>query len=184
MDHKLYTKYIKELKEANPLINTKPGIYFLLREDNGFKFCYIGQAKNLTERLVSHLGGFQQHIDKSLKKHGLWSQTNTTGWKLYFINCDESQLDELEQKYIKNYACNGYQLYNITGGSQSVGKVDIKERKSPKGYYDGVSVGYNKCKKEIQAYFEKYLDFSLKGKPNKTKERKYVDFAYWLKNDL
>ena len=46
------------------------GIYILIREENGFKYAYVGQAKHLLTRLAQHLSGYQ-HIDLSIKKHGL-----------------------------------------------------------------------------------------------------------------
>lgn len=42
------------------------GIYILIREENGFRFAYIGQAKNILSRLAQHLSGYQ-HIDLSIK---------------------------------------------------------------------------------------------------------------------
>ena len=42
------------------------GIYFLLREEDGFKFAYIGQSVNLLQRLADHLQGYQ-YIDLSIK---------------------------------------------------------------------------------------------------------------------
>ena len=56
----------------------EPGQFIILRTDeNGFKFAYIGQArKSILQRLASHLVGFNQHIDLSLRKHKLYSEDN------------------------------------------------------------------------------------------------------------
>ena len=79
------------------------GIYFLLREEDGFKYAYIGQSVNILQRLADHLQGYQ-YIDLSIKKHGLWSEENQTGWVVHFLEFPKEQLDEKEQYYIKKYA--------------------------------------------------------------------------------
>ena len=43
------------------------GIYWFARSENGFDYCYVGQAKHLLTRLAQHLSGYQ-HIDLSIKK--------------------------------------------------------------------------------------------------------------------
>ena len=127
-----------KLLKHNEDLNDESGIYFLVREDeNGIKYAYIGQAKHILTRLAQHLVGYQ-HIDLSLKKHGLWSEENPYGWKAYHMNFFEWQLDEKEKHYIKLYARNGYQLRNKTAGGQGEGKVQIDEYKPSKGYYDGL----------------------------------------------
>ena len=76
----------KRLLSVNPNLNEKSGIYFLTRVDeNGIKYAYIGQAKHILTRLAQHLVGYQ-HIDLSLKKHGLYSSENKNGWKVSSVN--------------------------------------------------------------------------------------------------
>ena len=87
------------------------GIYFLLREEDGFKYAYIGQSVNILQRLADHLQGYQ-YIDLSIKKHGLWSEENQTGWVIHFLVFPKDQLDEQEQYYIKKYA-NKYTIEEI-----------------------------------------------------------------------
>ena len=95
----------ERLLKVNPKLNDWSGIYFLLREnENGFRFGYIGQAKNITQRLCGHLAGYKQHIDRSLKAHGLYSEDNPYGWRVEFLNFPISELDEKEKYYIKLYA--------------------------------------------------------------------------------
>lgn len=155
------------------------GIYFLLREEDGFKYAYIGKAKSLLSRLAEHLQGYTQHIDRSLKKHGLWSEENQTGWVIHFLEFPKEQLDEKEQYYIKKYANAGYQLRNIESGG-TLGKTDIGERKPAKNYYDGLSKGYKNAQKFVANLFEKHLDYKQKSdKPNKNQEKamqKFKDF--------
>jgi hypothetical protein len=155
------------------------GIYVLRRFDNGFKYAYIGQAKHLLTRLAQHLSGFQ-HIDISLKKHGLYSEENKTGWDITAFELNENLLDGHEQYYIKLYAGWGYQLYNHTTGSQGAGKKALGDPKERKGYNQGLHNGYIKAIKEVRNYFDKYLDFVIKGKTNKTKERKFEEFKRWV----
>ena len=78
----------------------EPGIYVFYREENGLKFAYVGQAKHLLTRLAQHLSGYQ-HIDLSIKKHGLYSVLNPYGYKISFITCHQDELDEKEQEKIK-----------------------------------------------------------------------------------
>lgn len=154
------------------------GIYFLLREEDGFKYAYIGKAKSLLSRLADHLQGYQ-YIDLSIKKHGLWSEENPTGYKVHFLEFPKEQLDEKEQYYIKKYANAGYQLRNIESGG-NLGKTDIGERKPAKNYYDGLNQGYRNARKFVANLFEKHLDYKQKSdKPNKNQEKamkKFKDF--------
>ena len=155
------------------------GIYFLLREEGGFKFAYIGKAKTLLSRLADHLQGYTQHIDRSLKKHGLWSDENPTGWTINFLEFPESELNEKEQYYIQKYANAGYQLRNVESGG-NLGKTDIGERKPAKKYFDGVEQGKKNAQKFVANLFEKHLDYKpKKTPPTKLQERamqKFKDF--------
>lgn len=174
----------KRILSVCPNCPERSGIYFLLREENGFKYGYVGQAKNLLGRLADHLNGRQQHIDRSLKKHGLWSETNQNGYKVHFLEFPESELDEKEQFYIRKYANAGYQLRNITGGSQGVGKTDINERKPAKGYYDGLEQGKKNTRKFIANLFDKHLDFvPKKNPPTKLQEKAMQKFEDFLKEN-
>jgi hypothetical protein len=89
-------------------------------------------------------------------------------------------LDCNEQYWIKSFATAGYQLYNHTTGSQGVSKKVLGEQKERKGYNQGLHNGYIKAIKEVRNYFDKYLDFVIKGKTNKTKERKFEEFKRWV----
>lgn len=154
------------------------GIYFLLREENGFKYAYIGQAKHLLDRLASHLSGYQ-HIDLSIKKHGLWSEKNPTGYKVHFLEFPESLLNDMEQKYIKQYANAGYQLRNVESGG-NLGKTDIGERKPAKKYFDGVEQGKKNTREFVKHLFDIHLDYVPKKNPptkNQLKAmQKFEDF--------
>ena len=184
-------KQIYAIKKANeerilkvcPNCPNTSGIYFLLREDDGFKYAYIGQAVRLRERLGSHLSGYQ-HIDLSLKKHGLWSEENPTGYRVHFLEFAESLLDEMEQKYIKQYANAGYQMRNATSGSQGVGKKGLDNQKQPRTYYEGLNNGYERARKEIAHLFFLYLDETTKKQsPTKLQEKALQKFKDFLEGD-
>ena len=184
-------KQIYAIKKANEEIILKvcpncpntSGIYFLLREENGFKFGYIGQAKHLLSRLAQHLSGYQ-HIDLSIKKHGLWSEENPTGYKVHFLEFAENMLDEMEQKYIKQYANAGYQMRNSTSGSQGVGKKGLDNQKQPRTYYEGLNNGYERARKEIAHLFNLHLDYKTKSdNPNKNQQKALQKFKDFLEGE-
>ncbi len=152
----------KRLLEVNPKLDEKSGIYFLTRTDeDGFKYAYIGQAKHILTRLAQHLVGYQ-HIDLSLKKHKLYTEDNPFGWKVNFLHFPESQLNEKEQHYIKEYALNGYQLRNKTSGSQGAGKSQIDDFRPQKGYRDGLVQGRKNLTRELNHIIDKHLVVSIK----------------------
>lgn len=153
----------ERIKRLCPSIHTGSGIYVFNRVDeSGIKYAYVGQAKNLLDRTAQHLLGYQ-HIDLSIKKHGLYDEKeNPFGYKLGFVNCEISMLDTLERQYIEKYAKDGYQLRNATLGGQDEGKVVI-DSKTPKGYRDGLKQGYENARKECFELFTKYLSFSIKN---------------------
>lgn len=176
----------KRLLKLNPKLNDKSGIYFLLREDkNGFKFAYVGQAKSVLQRLASHLVGYEQHIDLSLRKHKLYSEDNPYGWRVEFLNFPESQLDEKEKYYIKLYADNGYQLRNVSIGGQGGNRDSgsISERKAPKGYLQGVQQGRKNLARELSNIAEKHLKIELREDKanNKVSQKQYEKFKELLK---
>lgn len=172
------SKNRKRLLEVNPSLTDESGIYFLTRTDeNGFRYAYIGQAVHILQRLAGHLVGYQ-HIDLSLKKHGLYSIENPYGWKIGFMHFPVSQLDEKEQYYIKMYADNGYQLRNKTSGSQGEGKAQIDEYRPQKGYRDGIRQGKINLARELSHIAEKHLEIRLKPEKqgNKVSEKQYEKF--------
>lgn len=171
----------ERLLKVNPKLNEHSGIYFLLRiDEEGFKYGYIGQAKHILSRLAQHLTGYQ-HIDLSLKKHGLFSEDNPYGWEVNFLEYPIDQLDEMEQKYIKQYALAGYQMRNKTGGSQGKGKTQIDDYRPAKGYRDGLKQGRKNASREVAHLFEKHLDYKTKSNPaNKNQQKAAEKFEEFL----
>ena len=184
-------RQIKAIEQKNkerilklcPTVPEASGIYIFNREENGFKFAYVGQAKNLLTRLAQHLSGYQ-HIDLSLKKHGLYSKENPFGWRVWFELCPIKDLDSREQEWIYTCACKGYQLRNKTTGSQGVGKKGLDDQKAPRGYHDGLAQGYKNAQKFCKNLFDKHLNYSKKSdKPNKNQEKALEKFKGFLELD-
>lgn len=169
----------KKLLALNKELDNNSGIYIFTRYENGFKFCYVGQAKHLLDRLVSHLQGYEQHIDRSLKKHKLFNKDNPSGWQLKFFHCSADKLNALEQQTILDYATAGYQMLNKTSGSQGGEKFAIVDNQR-KGYLQGKNEGKIAMLKQIKVYFDKYLDITIKGDTNKIKQRKLQEFMELL----
>lgn len=166
----------------NPYVDEKSGIYFLTRTDeDGFRYAYIGQAVNLLSRLAGHLKGYQ-HIDLSIKSHGLYSTDNIYGWKIGFMHYPAEELDKWEQYWIKKYADGGYQLRNKTSGSQGEGKKQIADYKPPKGYRDGIQQGRVNLARELANIADKHLVISLKPEKqnNSVSQKQYQKFMELL----
>lgn len=172
----------QKLLAVNPKLDNGSGIYFLTRVDSetGIKFSYVGQAVKIKQRMLSHMTGYQ-HIDLSIRKHGLFSEDNPDGWNINFMHFPISELDEKERYYITLYAKNGYQSRNKdTGGG--AGKQELGERKPPKGYRDGVQFGKLSLARELKSIIDKHLTVRLKEekKNNKTSQKQLEKFNQLL----
>ena len=179
----------KRLLAVNPKLNERSGIYFLLRTDeNGFRYAYIGQATNsVLQRLASHLSGYKQHIDLSLRKHNLYSEDNPYGWRVEFLNFPEDELDEKEKFYIKQYADAGYQLRNVSVGGQGSERDSgqIGERKPPKGYMQGILQGKKVLARQLSSIAEKHLKIEIREdkKNNKVSQKQFEKFMELMNED-
>ena len=179
----------ERLLKVNPKLNERSGIYFLLRTDeNGFRFAYIGQAVKILTRLASHMTGYEQHIDLSLRKHKLYDeQKNPHGWRVEFLNFPESELDEKEKYYIKLYADKGYQLRNVSVGGQGSERDSgtIGERKPPKGYRDGILQGKRVLARQLSSIAEKHLKIEIREdkKNNKVSQKQFEKFKELMNED-
>ena len=171
-------KNLEKLLAVNPKLDDGSGIYFLTRTDeNGFRYAYIGQAVHILTRLAQHLVGYQ-HIDLSLKKHGLYAGNNPYGWKIGFLHFPKQELDKQEQHYIKAYADYGYQLRNKTSGSQGEGKAKIDDYRPAKGYRDGLEQGKKNLARELSSIAEKHLKIEIRADKanNKVSQKQYEKF--------
>ena len=177
-------QYRKELKALNPELNEHSGIYFLTRTDEmGINHGYVGQAKHILTRLASHMMGYKQYIDRSIKSHGLYSDDNPTGWKVNFIEYPLSELDDQEEHWIIQYAKAGYQLKNRTAGRQGTGKKQLNEQASGKGYYDGIYQGRKSLAKELKHIIDLHLNITLKKENNKVSQKALKKFNELLEVD-
>lgn len=175
----------QRLLAVNPNLDDESGIYFLAREDErGFRYAYVGQAVHILTRLAQHLVGYQ-HIDLSLKKHGLYSEDNPYGYEVDFIHYPKFQLDEQEQYWIKKCADKGYQLRNKTSGSQGEGKSQIADYRPQKGYRDGLKQGRINLARELSSIAEKHLKIEIREdkRNNKISQRQFEKFKKLLNAD-
>ena len=176
----------KIIKTMCPQITNKSGIYMFSRINEDCNICiYVGQAKDLLSRTAQHLMDKKQHIDKSIYVHKLYDQiSNPSGWFVRILEfCDEEMLDIREQHYIEYFRSkNDVVLYNVTGGGQFNKAEDIGERYEVKlkSYRNGKAIAYDKAKQYVKTMFDKYLDYTIKGKPTKIKERKLKEFKDFL----
>lgn len=179
-------RYAEIILKMCPQVKETSGIYLFHRVDeNGFKYAYVGQAqRNLLKRLVDHLMGYTQHIDRSIIKHKLYSADNPYGYKISIITyCTPDKCDELEKQYIKVFADKGYQLRNHTIGGQSDGKAGLGENRPSKGYRDGLLQGYKNAQRHVRKLFEKNLVYSINGEPNKNKIKALEKFEAFLQTE-
>lgn len=157
----------------NPRIPDGSGIYILYRCEDGIKYAYVGQAKRILTRLSQHLVGYQ-HIDLSLKKHGLANEKEN-GWNVHYELCSVSMLDDEERRWIAKMANNGYQLRNKTLGGQNEGKGGLENQKPSRGYHDGLAQGRKSLARELRHIIDTHLEVKVK-KANKVTERALAKF--------
>ena len=175
----------KRIKSICPGIPYSSGIYAFHRTDEaGIRRAYVGQAVNLCERCASHLAEYD-HIALSLKKHGFYSEDNPYGWKLAFKTCPKSDLDEREVATIKSFADDGFQMYNITAGSQSAGKLVTGQYKPPKTYRQGIQAGKLSLARELSSIAEKHLKIEIREdkKNNKVSQKQFEKFKELMNED-
>lgn len=170
--------FMETLYAYNNNLKEQSGIYILTRQDKPRqdgsvkRYCYIGQAVNVLDRLAGHYMGFEQRIDISLKTRGLKYPSNPYAWAIDVVYCSKEMLNQKEREILAEYIDKGYEPYNITSGGQDSGKEDINERKAGKKYLDGIKQGYTNCLKDVREYFEKYLEYHTKTTPECFKKPK------------
>lgn len=172
----------KLLLKVCPKALHRSGIYFYLREDTDGKYGYIGKAKDLMERNISHIMGYQQHIDISIKKRGFYSADNPSGWKLNVLYYPKADLDRWERHWIELYRNSDYELYNVESGGTD-GKTIIGERKPPKTYRDGLSQGRKSLAKELRHIIDTHLEIKLRNENNKISQKALAKFWELLESE-
>lgn len=172
---------IERIKKLNPDLPDTSGIYIFVRRDEiGINYAYVGQALNIVRRAADHLSGYQ-HIDLSIKKHGLHDvDKNPHGWRITARVVPPRDLDAMEQAVIKQYADLGYQLRNATTGSQGEGKRSISDR-GRGGYLKGKHDGELKALREIGTAIEKYT-CGIESKGGAIADRKTAELKEKLRS--
>lgn len=168
----------------------RSGIYMFYRMDENRDIFarYIGKSEtSVLYRCASHLRPFANiptHIDASLKKHGLYSESNPMGWRVCVLEyCLPQQCDERERYYIDFAVRLGIDLHNVESGG-TTGKTDINERKPSRGYRDGVKQGERNVIKEIRHLFDLHLKAVHKAdKPSKNAIKALDKFNTFLQGD-
>lgn len=173
----------RRLREICPEAAThRSGIYFYTREDMGGKHAYLGKAVDITERTISHINGYQQRIDISLKSRGFYSELNPSGWKLNVLYYPKAELDKWEQYWIDRYRSEGVDLYNVESGGTD-GKTIIGERKPPKTYREGVEYGKKSLARELRHIIETHGFTIEPSKRNKVTQKALAKFWELLGED-
>lgn len=172
----------KRLLAVNPKLDDKSGIYILWRIE---VHAYVGQSVGLLTRLAQHLAGYQQHIDLSLRKHKLYSSDNPYGYRVGFIHCDKSELDDKEREYIQKFLDKGWMLKNKTSGGQDDRKEKIAEYKPSKTYRQGIQVGKRSLARELSSIISKHLAVRLKPEKqgNKVSQKQLEKFNELLNEE-
>lgn len=165
-----------------PDMQDRAGIYKFFRiNEDGEKECYIGKAQKqgMLTRCAQHLAGYEQHIDLSLRKHGLYNENNPRGWRVMPMSyCDYApeMCDDLERESIGYAIIHGSKVLNVESGG-TTGKTDINERKPSRGYRDGVKQGERNVIKKIAHLFDLHLKAVYKAeKPSKNAEKAMQKF--------
>lgn len=173
-----------------PIINKNPsttgaGIYLWKRTDEyGITWFYVGQAVNIYERQISHINGYKQRVDLSIRKRKFKSDDNPYGWEFKILeHCSEAEMNDLENFYIYEYMRRGWQTYNKTYGSQGEGKVVMDGIKPSKTYRDGLSQGYENARREVAKLFDKYLKAEICGTQGVRAQNALQKFYDFLKGD-
>lgn len=169
-----------------PTMRNTSGIYvWERRNESGYLCWYVGQSVHLVDRSISHIQA-HDHLGLSVYKHGL-SHEKDGGWQLKIITyCDQTELNDLETKYIAEYMALPNSIsYNVTSGSQGVGKHDINEtqRKPPKGYYDGKAWQLRHDRQELAKLFNGKLKVVIDGKETAVKRRALEKFTAFITLD-
>lgn len=172
----------RKIRRLCSTMPTTPGIYIFFRKgEDGLKYAYVGQAVNLLERCASHLLGGESHIDKSIKKHGLYEYNeNEYGYGLTFVTCNKEELNEREHALIVFWGNRGYQLRNKTSGGQDDSKEQINEYRPAKGYYDGLRHGWKNARVFVGKLFDKNLVAMMSGKEGPRKAAALEKFRVFL----
>jgi group I intron endonuclease len=148
------------------------GIYMITNKINNKK--YIGQSINIKRRKSEH---FTKHCNKMVISNAIFKHGKENFDFEILKECDESQLDELEIKYIAEYKSNNREFgYNVDNGGNGTGKLSEetkqKIKESTTGYKNHF---YGKkhtkdVKNKIKEHHKNNKNYAFHGKKH-TEER-------------
>ena len=105
------------------------GIYEIINIVNNKR--YIGQSVNISARFRHHKNKLRKNEHRNLYLQNAWSKYGEENFVFNIITiCDETELDELEKKYIIIYnTCERTYGYNIDNGGNSNKHLSVETRK-------------------------------------------------------
>ena len=104
------------------------GIYMIINTMNNKK--YIGQSVNIKRRKSEH---FTKHCNKMVISNAIFKHGKENFDFEILEECDESQLNELEIKYITEYKSNNREFgYNVDNGGNGTGKMSEETKQKIK----------------------------------------------------
>ena len=113
-----------KIRKMCPDVTDNPGIYLFWRVDSdGFRFCYVGQARTLCKRMAEHLSGYQ-HIDLSIKKHKFYDEESNP-WGYHAEVIEECSLEDLDAREYDISAGGGVVGVKINGKKEIL-SIDIQ----------------------------------------------------------
>ena len=91
----------------------------------------------------------------------------------------------MEVSTIRKWADAGFQMYNVTAGSQGKGKQVTGQYKQPRTYSEGVQQGKKVLARELSNIAEKHLKIELKPEKanNKVSQKQYEKFMSLISED-
>ena len=97
---------------------------------------------------------------------------------MQFKTCPKNELNEREGATIKQFADAGFQMYNVTAGSQGAGKKVTGDYKPPKTYRQGIQAGKKTLARELSSIISKHLTVRIKEEKqgNKVSEKQLEKF--------
>lgn len=99
------------------------GIYYIVNKENGK--IYIGQSVNVNKRLNRHKSELRRNVHPNIYFQNSWNKYGEEAFEFsLLIECDESELDDLEIHYIAHYDSSNRE----NGYNQDYGGHKIKHR--------------------------------------------------------
>jgi group I intron endonuclease len=148
------------------------GIYMITNKMNNKK--YIGQSINIKRRKSEH---FTKHCNKMVISNAIFKYGKENFDFEILKECDESQLNELEIKYITEYKSNNREFgYNVDNGGNGTGKLSEETKQKLRELNLGVKNAFygkihtDEIKQKIKEHHKNNENYAFHGKKH-TEER-------------